>query len=133
MTEKTTENLKAKLQHASGPLLPLTELLLHQGDCTDTVKLKPKAQDNITPLATSYPSECQKLDFILTQLLNAAWDMWQESYDIQQSNIWDLTESSVLHHLTTCTIIITLSSHLIGRHWLEAFLRQRLNTAWDWW
>ncbi len=70
LPKKTTKNLQAKLQHASGPLLPLIEQLLHLGDCNaamhshPTTNLKPKSQDNISLWANSYLSKCQKLDHI---------------------------------------------------------------------
>jgi len=86
----TTENLEAKLQHASYPLFPLTVQLLHLGDCNVTAHSHPIPNSE---LQYQYPTQhfetrslCHlwKLAAILTWLLNAAWDMWQDQ-------LWHLT------------------------------------------
>jgi len=83
----THETLEAKLQRTSGPLFPLTAQLLPPGNSNGP------ANSHLTPNAASqyqYPSQhtdtgspsqpftSRKLVAILTWLLNAAWDMWQD-------------------------------------------------------
>ncbi len=136
----THKTLEAKLQHASGPLFSLTAQLLLPGNSNGP------ANSHLTPNAASqyqYPSQhtdtgspsqpftSRKLVAILTWLLNAAWDMWQEG--IQQANIEDSTALPAPQYPASCTTAIKTPSHQIGRRWIAAFLRQRQNTAWDQW
>jgi len=137
----THETLEAKLQQASGPLVfLLTAQLLHHGDSNGSTNphLTPNAvphhQYHSQHMETRSPCqlfESRKLAAILTQLLNAAWDMWQEG--IQQTDTNDCIALSAPQYSASCITATTTPSHQIGRRWIVAFLHQRQITAWDQW